>query len=331
MKKSKEKSLESSLSGENNAENVIIVDNAKPAKKKKPKKVLSKKRRIFNLIVIGVLGVFSGFLLGNFYVNNFMGGIDYSQYSEISLRDNESMIISRFGSTNTANLSGVNAFIIAESKFLDKENVSMNADGYIDAMGVKQDLLTKKYKVNDSYFVENISKGQVILGIDTNIAERNYYDSTTDVLKVYKGKDVQQTSTTFSELKEELSLSEWKEKNGTTPLNFHPYIVSSKTIVSATNPKSCTLDSGDSGYIINFSLQPISSFLYVKQIKNLSGLGDYPEFVSINLEVFLNLDGTFNKIVTKEEYKVKKLGMKVSTYSNITYIFSYEASEIPSM
>lgn len=291
----------------------------------------AKPKSQIGIMLLMLAAVGSGILIGMLYVSLFLKGLDYSNFTEEGLRDKESEIFSKYGSADIASLSGVNAFIVAEQKVAAKNIVSMDASGNINAMGVKQNIYTKKYRNGNSYFVENISKGQVILGVDTNIAERNYYDLSSDLVKIYKGSNIQQTSATFNDLKEQMSLSQWKEKNGTTPLNFQPYIVSSKTIESATNPTACTLEGGKRGYYIKMSLKATSAFLYVKQIKNLSGLGDYPNFNYINIEVYLNSDGTFNKIVCSEKYTVKKMGMNVGTTSVMTYTFNYEAKEIPTI
>lgn len=292
-------------------------------------KVQSKKKKIIGVVILILFAIASGMFAGMMFVNLYYKGIDYSKYTEAALRDNESEIIAKYGSSNVSDLTGVNAFIIAESKLNEKNAITLNAKGQINAMGVKQNLYTNRYKNNNSYYVENISKGKVILGIDTNIAERDYYDTASGMVKVYKGSNIQETTADFRDLNEEISFEQWKEKNGTTPLSFQPYIVSSKTINEATNPARVTLDNGKQGYYIKMSLNPTSALLYVKQIKNLSGLSDTPDFVYINLEIYLNQDGTFNKIISKEEYKVKKLGQRVSTKSEITYNFKYELTEIP--
>lgn len=291
----------------------------------------SNKKKVIGIIILILTAIATGIVSGIFYLNNFVSSIDYGNYSEVGLRDNEVEIVSKHGSKGVANLNGVNAFIIAEHKLTEKSSITLNAEGSIDAMGVKQNMYTTRYKNGNSYYVENISKGQVILGVDTNIAERDYYDSASDSVKVYKGKDIQETTATFKDLSEEMPLEQWKEKNGTTPITFQPYIVSSKTIIEQTSPTACKLDNGEQGYSYKLSLQPSSAYLYVKQIKNLSGLGDYPEFKYINLEIFLNQDGTFNKIIANEEYKVKKMGMKVSTISKLVYKFEYTSTEIPTI
>ena len=289
----------------------------------------SKKKKVIGIVILVLFAIASGILSGMLYVNfAFASTTDYSGYSEVGLRDNEKEIMSKFGSSSVGSLNGVNAFIVADNKLADRSHVTMRAEGSINAAGVKQAMYTNRYKNNSSYFVENISKGKVVMGIDTNIAERDYYDESSKVVKVYKGTNIQETSATFSEMKEQMSLDEWKEKNGTTPISFQPYIVSTKTINDASKPTACTLENGKQGYSFKISLAASGAYLYVKQIKNLSGLGDYPSFINIDLEVFLNEDGTFNKIVANEKYKVKK-GIWVETISAMTYRFSYTSTEIP--
>ncbi len=294
-------------------------------------KIESKSKKLIKFAIVILLALASGLAIGMFYVNNFLGGVNYGSYSELGLRDDEDAIMKSEGTKPVNTLTGINAFIIAEQRLKEIKSITLNANGFINAMGVKQNIYTNRYKNESEYFVENISKGQIILGVDTNIAERDYYDELTDKVKVYKGNNIQETSATFKEMKEELSLLEWKKRNGTTPINFQPYIVSTKTIQSSTKPSPCTLDNGNAGYVVNMSLKPVGAYLYVNQIKNLSGLTDLPDFVFINLEVYFNQDGTFNKIVAEEEYKVKKMGMKVSTSSKMTYNFKYESTPIPTI
>ena len=289
----------------------------------------SKKKKVIGIIILILFALVSGILFGMLYVNfAYASTTDFSGYSEVGLRDNENEIMSKFGSSPVGSLNGVNAFIIAENKLAEHSHITMQAEGSINAAGVKQTMYTTRYKNDAAYYVENISKGKVVMGIDTNIAERDYYDEASKTVKVYKGTNIQDTSATFKELTEQISLDEWKEKNGTTPISFQPYIVSTKTINDASKPTNCTLENGKQGFSFKISLAASGAFLYVKQIKNLSGLGDYPSFLKIHLEVFLNEDGTFNKIVVDERYKVKK-GIWVETVSEMIYRFNYTSTEIP--
>lgn len=294
-------------------------------------KIESKPKKVITSLILILLGVATGIVVGIWFVNSFMSANDFSGYSEVTLRDDEANIVAKHSNKPVAGLTSVNAFILAEHKLANSDAVTLNASGFINAAGVNQDMYTFKYKVGENYFVENISKGQVIMGIDTNIAERDYYDTTSGKVRVYKGTDIQMTSATFKEMKEELTLTEWKEKNGTTPLNFQPYIVSSKTIENATNITPCTLQNGKRGYRTDISLKYTGAYLYVRQIRNLSGLADLPAFDFIKLEVYFNDDGSFNKIIAREQYKVKKMGIPVTTTSYLEYNFTHEQSTIPTI
>ncbi len=292
--------------------------------------VENKGKRVLRFLIVLLLALATGITVGMYIVDNFFSGIDYSNYSEAGLRDNEANIYAVNKSKKVTDMNAINAYIVAENKLKDISSVTLSANGNIDAMGVYQTTYTKRYKNNNSYFVENISKGQVIAGIDTNIAERNYYETNGNV-RVYKGTNIKESSATFDKLKEEVSLTKWKERNGTTPITFQPYIVSTKTVTSSSSPKACTLENGRQGYVSKISLNASGAYLYVKQIKNMSGLGDYPNFNFITLEVYFNEDATFNKIVVNEEYKVSKMGIPVKTVSKMNYHFSYEATAIPTI
>lgn len=295
------------------------------------KKVVSKKKLWLSRFLVLLLGVSTGLFCGIYYKTLFakrdsgLGGI-----TEAMVRDDETKIVRENKDKPIMSMDPINAFIVAEYKTNQMQYVSMNATGSVDAMGVKQNLYTKKYKSDDTYFVENISKGSVILGIDTNIAERDYYDKDSDMVRIYKGTNVQETTATFGDMTEEMTLSEWYKKNGTTPLNFHPYIISSKSVDKSTPIERVVLDNGEAGYKTTFVLKNTAALLYASQIKNLSGLKDDPIVDYINLEVLINEDGTLYRIVVDEKYEVKK-GIYVGTKSDMIYNFEYTKSEIPNM
>ena len=271
--------------------------------------------------------VASGILLGVIYLNFFYRlPTDYGKYSQNGLRDDEAAIMAQYSNSDITTLTGTNAFIIAEHKSRQQRTVTINADGMIDAAGVKQSLYTTRYLdyEREIYYVENISKGANIMGINTNIAERNYYDTQSGMVSVYQGSNIRERSADFEmdNPNQTVTLADWENTNGTTPISFQPYIVSTQTVLDATTPVACVLDDGSHGFSFRLRLNHKAAFLYVKQMKNLSKLADYPSFDYINLEVFLNEDGTFNKITTDEKYYVK-MAINVGTLSKLTYHFTY--------
>ena len=293
------------------------------------KKAVSKRKLWLSRFLVLLLGVTTGLFCGIYFKTAFatrdsgLGGL-----TEAMIRDDETKIVRENKDKPIMSLNPINAFIVAEYKTSQMQYVTMNATGSINAMNVKQNLYTKKYKIEDKYFVENISKGSVILGIDTNIAERNYYDESTDIVQIYKGKIVDETSANFGDMTKQMSYDEWYDLNGTTPKDFHPYIISTKTVDKSTPIEQVTLDNGAVGYKTTFALKNTSALLYVSQIKNLSGLKDDPIVDYINLEVYINGDGTLYRIVVDEKYEVKK-GIYVGTKSDMIYNFEYTKAEIP--
>lgn len=287
----------------------------------------NKRRRLIGMSVLISSAVVSGIILGIIYQNFFdKKPMDYSKYSQNGLRDDEAAIVQQYGKSDIGTLTGINAFIIAEHKSRQQQTVTMRGDGWINAMNVKQNMHTIRYLdyTREMYYVENISKGSVILGIDTNIAERNYYDTKSGMVSVFQGRNVRETTADFnmSNPNQTVTLKDWENLNGTTPLSFQPYIVSTKTVIDSTTPTACVLDDGRNGYTFQLSVNPKSAYLYVRQIKNLSGLAEYPSFDYINIKVFLNEDGTFHTIDCDERYYVKK-GIPVETTSKLTYHFIY--------
>lgn len=291
-----------------------------------------KKRYLFGFCVLIASGIVSGIIIGTVYLSFFYKKpTDYSKYTQSGLRDNEAAIVAQYGDSDLTTLSGTNAFIIAEHKSKNQQTLTLNAQGSIDTTFVKQTLYTTRYHDAERglYYVENISKGGNIMGINTNIAERNYYDKETEQVTIYQGSNVRETSADFNmdNPNKTMTLAEWENFNGTTPLSFQPYIVSSKTVIEATTPQACPLSDGTNGFYFRLKLNHKAAYLYVKQIKNLSGLSEYPSFDYINLEVYLNADGTFNKISCDELYYVN-MGFSVGTKSKLTYQFSYNGAII---
>ena len=286
-----------------------------------------KKRSLMGLSILISSAVISGILLGTIYLNFFYKKpTDYSKYTQSNLRDNEKAIMAQYGNSDITTLTGINAFIIAEHKSREQQTVTIKADGAINTL-IKQSLYTTRYLdfARGMYYVENISKGTKIMGINSNIAERNYYDDQSGMVSVYQGRNVRETSADFDMNKpnKTVTLADWENINGTTPLSFQPYIVSTKTVQSVTAPTACVLDNGNNGYVFQLSLNFKAAILYVKQMKNLSGLPEYPSFESIKLEVHLNEDGTFHKIACDEKYYVNMGFGSIDTVSKLTYHFTY--------
>ncbi len=292
--------------------------------RQKERDKIDRRRHFVNFLLVIILGIGSGLLAGAYYVSDYLSSNEVT-FSEMELRAENEKIIKDKSNLSVSSLSATEAFVIAEEKLKTIENISMNAQGYIDAAGVKQDIYTKKYRAGSNYFVENISKGKVIMGIDTNIAERNYYDAENDILSVVKGRDITETSATFDSAPRVMSLDDWKKLNGTTPLNFEPYVVSKSSVQKESKLEACTLWDGQSGYHASMSLTKDSAVIYCDQITNLSGLGSKPNISFINLDVYFNADGTFSRIFASEEYVVKKV-INVTTVSVLDYYFTYSAT-----
>jgi hypothetical protein len=295
--------------------------------KQKPK--FNKKKFIIFLIIVSLLGVGTGFYAGNAYVYSIKAQIA-NNISEEELRDNEDKIISQNQGKSIENISPTNSYIIAEHLLSNFDNYYIYVAGSVDAAGTHQTMYTKKIKNSNDYFVENISKGSVIFGIDTNIAERDYYtNSGNEKVNIYKGKVSSETEGNFNSLTSSFTFDEWKTKNGTTPLSSLPYIVSSKTVNDNSTLKKITLDDNSTiVYEFALSLKSTAGLLYGRQIRNLSGLDGLPKFQSINLTIQINTDGSFHKVIVKEVYVVNKV-IDVTTTSSMEYDFNYIKETIP--
>ena len=105
-----------------------------------------------------------------------------------------------------------------------------------------------------------------------------------------------------------LTEAAYKEAMGKEALSAMSYIVSQYTVLSCSNFKKVGTGA-DARYNFTMQLNPASSVIgYVKQMKTVSGLSDYPNFTDIKLNVSLRMiDGKvmFDCIDVLEKYSVK--------------------------
>lgn len=291
----------------------------------KERMAISRKRTIINFILVIIIGIGSGIFLGSWYSYAILSNpIDYSQFSEEALRDDLNDIFKsvlniknpteadKQNWVSTAkskgftpkNLTIAENFLLAEYNLQQASTFSAIGTGRVNTMGTNQSIYSAKYFDGNTYMFESISKGII------NVANCIVMDKGSNTATSIKGKNITETSADWNGSKTIMTTIECKETNGNTPDVVVPYIISSKTILDGGSIVEEVVE-GKKYYICTFALDPIKSVLnYIKQVKQTSGLSDYPSFD--NIAVTMKLDENWNLVEfnTNENYRVSYMGLK---------------------
>lgn len=296
----------------------------KKTKVSKERKKISRKRTILNFALVGIIGIGSGIFLGSWYSFTILSStppVDYGSYSEAELRDNpldaiksatknnnlsESdkqnwVQIAKQKGTSPQNLTVAENVLLAEYNLQQASSYTAIGVGKVDTSiaGVSQSVYSGKHFDGNTYMFESISKGMLTVA---NCLVMNKNDSS--VLSI-KGKDATTTSASWTGAKSTITDTECKEKNGGTPDMINPYIISSKTIKTAS---SITKSSNNNKNLYSFTLtlDPITSVLnYVKQVKQTSGLSEFPKFFDVTIKIVLDENWNFVEFNVVENYQIK--------------------------
>ena len=277
------------------------------------------KRFWINLIVIVVVGVFSGYFVGNFYVNKHMGGMKADLLpTEENLRDNITDTIRKTKNKQVSQIGGTDCMVIAEYKLSQKDYVKRNTNGSVKAAGVTQKLVSTKALVNGEYYSEELSDGVV------KLATKYYYTKDAASVSVYKGKIGAGLKGDYTSAEHyDQNIDDFNAANGVKPTYFINYIISSNTVVEE---KYNGINKETGHHSFTLILNPsYAAKNYMYKVKQTSGSSEYPEFTDITVTFEIDDDFTLYKMTCKETYRVAiaVLG-KVVTTGDIVDEFSYD-------
>ncbi len=313
----------------------------KPAKAKKEqseeKEVESKPKKKFNsrslvsIIVLFVLGISSGVFAGKWYATNFIAGptTDYSMFSEVELREGNDKIARDFATKTPTEATAWKSLIAAESNFYTADTFDVLSNGLVDTI-VTQDVYSRKIYDGTTIVVEQISDGMVAVADKFEYKPNTYSDAdkSTHIVRTkgklngkktiaenllcladckHGNKKAYIYSTNYNGKKTTMTEQEYRDAMGGNPISPYAYIISEKTITKCYNFKK--QGSGeDARYTFTINLHPGASVLnYVKQMKTVSGLSDFPNFTEITINVSLQMLGgkvMFDYICVNEKYSV---------------------------
>lgn len=288
------------------------------------RKKISFRRNFINIMLVVVIGISSGLFLGSWYSYNMMASsADYSGLTEEALVDSLSTVVGESMNLRRPTDAQVNDWLnIAKSKGITPKDVSgynnfqlaidvINKSSSWTAIGVgkvetivTQTVYSAKYFDGSTYAFESISKGMV------NVASMAIYEKDSKTVTNITGNDIKETSASWTGKHSSSSTEDYTELNGNLPSTAIPYIISSKTVTNCSDIVESE-DNGKKIYSFTISLDPLKSVIkYVKQVKQTSGLSDYPTFNDITLDVVMDEDWNFRKVNIVENYRVVYSGLK---------------------
>lgn len=284
----------------------------------KERRQINRKKRILNFALVLIIGIGSGIFLGSWYSSTFGGGVNYD-FNDSELYDNiNDAFFKAIGIKNPTdsekenwvetaksrgitpqNLTAAENFMLAEYNLGLANSYSAIGTGKVAVMGTSQTIYSAKMFDGNTYTFESISKG-ILTVADCLVMEKG----ASTITKI-KGENVSSTSASWTGSKSTMTTIECKENNGGTPDKVIPYIISSKTILSGSTI-SANETNGKTYYTYTISLDPVKSVInYVKQVKQTSGLNDFPEFNNISITIVLDENWNLCKFNSEENYSVR--------------------------
>ncbi len=321
---------ETSLKSKPSEDKPVKEKKVKANKQDKPKKKFNK-RSFVSMLVLFVMGISSGLFAGNWYATNFIAGpaTDYSQFTEAQLRVGNDRIANDYATKIPTANDAWKSFIAAEKNFASATSFDILSNGVVDTI-ITQTVYSRKIYNGETVFVEQISDGMVA------VADRFVYKPSSYILEdvsshivrskgklngtttinehltchsncKHGNKNAYVYNTSYNNAPTTMTEDEYVEAMGAMPLSPIAYIVSTATVLSCGN-FNVTGSGENTRYTFSMSLHSGASVLnYVRQMKTVSGLSDYPSFTEVKLDVSLQmLDGKvmFDHICVNEKYSV---------------------------
>ena len=289
-------------------------------KTKKSKSFEFNRKSIILLIIISIAGIVSGYFVGGFFIGANVP--DYSLYTEASLRDDMKSLSNKAQGKLPNQFKAYEIFEIAEYRMFTHGSVYITSLGGVDTIASQKISGIKAFE-NGVYFKESISKGI------KNVGERLYYEGNDKVTR-YEAGSVNDDMVAKYKAPTDMTIDEFLEMNGVPADSFIAYIVSSKTVLNLdTKAQQITLDDGSVGYQFELQLQPVFSVInYVKQMKSMSQLPNYPAFTDITLDVIVDEQFRFVSIEVLEHYTVNYMGVNAKCTGTLVDAFEYGKQNI---
>lgn len=310
-----EKQSINAQNGKTKQQKVLIV-------RKSKEKPMSKKRKVLNFIsyvLVGIIAIGFGYIGGNFYYSNYMDQPTYD-FDVSELRDNGEEVYNRIVGQNVASQKAIDIIVASEYVLSQTQKYEGNVVGSIQpSIGSEQTVRGTKGRNGNVFYVENYSKGMLA------IAEKYEYNTEQDLAIVYhaEGGDVKVDSANFpSSPSATYTKQQYADEYGTAPDSVMvPYIISSKTYIEGTESVKSL---GDGKYQVTMSLSNDKAVTeYVKQMKHMSGLANYPKFSKIVVSFVVDSSYRILSLRYDESYSVTYFGVPAKCVGWLEVEISY--------
>ena len=273
----------------------------------------SERQLLVNILIVAMVGIFTGFLIGMWFVANKVDDSMYDGLTEAMLVDNVVLIKEEANGKTPTQLGGVKSAVLAFDTTFNYPVVQVEGTGAVVAMGVNQAIKSKTVRLNDKIFLEKVRVSSFV-----KAADRFYLENNS--IKGVKG-NVSGSTVTWNGKTSTLSPEEYESLMGGNLNEYTKLIVSSKTAVSSTEVKE------ENGcYTFTLTLDKVKSVInYVKSMKETGGLSAYPVF-NTNIELQLTIDSNYKliKLVSKENYTAKMGPINAKSSGTLTNTFTYD-------
>lgn len=273
------------------------------------------KRKIILMIIIMMLGLYSGFLVGSYIISMRSDPNRYNFDVSALIDSVEQVRILSQGKT-PQQIGATNLAVLAFDTTFNQEKVFVTGVGSVEAMGTTQSISARTIRVGNNIFTENISIG-VVKAMSRFYSDWNeisqYRGSINGDSVVWDTKNV---------IADDVKTMELYTKKYGVPMNYYMmFIVSSKTVTEASE----VTVNADGNYECTLTLDKVKSVInYVKSMKDTGGLADYPDFVEDpKIKLIVDKDYKILRFESEEHYTVKMYGLKVRSNGTLTNTFEY--------
>lgn len=297
----------------------------KEVKKKRTKKQLA--LQITTIVLIVVAGLASGFYCANLYLASKHKKVDYSKFKEEDLVADVAAVLEKNKGKSISEVAAVDAYVIAENNLkspqLCPQYVAI-ANASLRHNYGKQTIYTYAHRYNGIDLKEEISYSSM-----KSVCKKIVRSS--DSFKIYGGNVTSPTEAAWDDNFANMSETEYKNTFGLNANDVLPYIVSEKTIDS-TDKDALKANGGqrlaNGNYQFSIKLNTATSVLkYVKKIRYMSGLSDFPTFSQMDITFVVDKDFRFVSITTTETYSFKYVGgIFVTCSGSITTNYDYKTT-----
>ena len=281
----------------------------------------------FGVITPIALGAVAGIVISKFFVAK---TVDYSDVDANSLYINMDNVLAKYeackadGTPYEEGLTSYELVNLAYYNYANMENSRSFTIGTANAAIVEQSIRGCSIREGNKFFEESLSKSNMV-----GVAARMYQKEDGSV-DLHRGEVQNATTATWGNEHYEYTNEEFIGDFGKTPSTPLIYIVSKKTVIK----ESDKVEKNSDGYHISMSLNTKKAVInYVKQMKSISNLADYPAFSSLDISFDIDNDLMIKEMhVNESYYALKEANLGADTSGDVTVYYEVNGGfKIPSL